>query len=218
MISSDQSTSDAYQPVEHIGFVASIQRAVYRARWSTLSIALTYAVALIVGMVMAHAGNSVALNQRDAIVSEARTGDTLVALQQNQRLRASLLDFSGNLFLGAIPNTIQGIAVIMPYPFVAYRGWVGGIVSVDSAHRSRLADPQEAVYYLVTLVLQLIPYTLAGGAGVHLGISSLRAPGYYRRNARLLTLSRDALADVLRIYVLIVPLFLIASLWEFLAR
>jgi hypothetical protein len=48
---------------------------------------------------------------------------------------------------------------------------------VDDRHQSRLASPEPAVYYLVTLVLQLVPYTLAGGAGVALGVSSRRVRG-----------------------------------------
>jgi hypothetical protein len=174
---------------------------------------------LLVGMIMAHSGNDFALNTRDALVNKARATDpSSLALQQGDRLRAALSDFSRNLLLGAVPNTIEGIAVVFPYPLVAHRGWVGGIVSVDGAHRSRLADPREAAYYLITLVLQIIPYSLAGGAGVHLGISNLRVPDYYRRESRFITLPGDAVLDVPRIYALIVPLFLIASMWEFFMR
>ncbi len=79
-----------------------------------------------------------------------------LALHQNERLRVAVLDFGGNL-LGAISNTLEGLGVIFPYPFIAYRGWIGGIVSIDSLHLSRLAEPQEAAYYLITLTLQLIP-------------------------------------------------------------
>lgn len=200
-------------------FAATVRRAVYRARLSILSIAATYAIAVFAGTIMAHTGNAFALNTRDAIVGKAQTSDpSLLALQHDNRLRAAVLDFGSNLFLGAVPNTIEGIAVIFPYPLVAYRGWVGGIVSVDGEHRSRFTDPREAIYYLVTLILQLIPYSLAGGAGVHLGVANLRLPSYYRHEVRLFTLPHDAVMDVLRIYALVVPLFLIASLWEFLMR
>ena len=125
--------------------------------------------------------------------------------------------FSSNLFLDAVPSTIGGLGVIFPYPLAAYRGWVGGIVSVDEHHASRFAQSGNAIYYLITLVLQLIPYSLAGGAGVHLGLA------YYRihsgsQAAKWYELPQPALLDVARIYLLVVPLFLIASLWEFLAR
>lgn len=91
---------------------------------------------------------------------------------------------------------------------------MGGIVSVDGAHVSRLANPAEATYYLVALLLQLIPYTLAGGAGINLGLATLRPRSCYA-GKRWLGMPIEALRDVGRLYVLIVPLFLIASLWEF---
>ena len=114
-------------------------------------------------------------------------------------------------------DTLTGIAVVGPVPLVAYRGWVGGIVSVNDRHESRLAHPRSAAYYLVTLVLQLIPYTLAGGAGVSLGVTSWRTRGDVNL-PRWLTLPTSAVLDVARIYVLVVPLFLLAALWEFLAQ
>ena len=142
-----------------------------------------------------------------------------IALQHDERLKAALFDFGGNLLTGAIPNTIEGIAVIMPYPFVAFRGWVGGIVSVgtDKNHTSRLADPGEGSYYLLTLILQLIPYSLAGGAGVNLGMARFRPRSFYQ-GIKWWGFPKEAILDVFRIYVFVVPLFLIASLWEFLAR
>jgi hypothetical protein len=98
----------------------------------------------------------------------------------------------------------------------AFRGWVGGVVSVDDRHHSRLINRRQAIYYLVVLLLQLIPYSLAGGAGVKLGLRSYHTWGH-RETRRWWTLPRDATLDVLWIYSLIVPLFLVASLVEFLA-
>jgi uncharacterized membrane protein SpoIIM required for sporulation len=89
-------------------------------------------------------------------------------------------------------------------------------VSVDARHQSRLHDPAERLYYLVTLALQLVPYTLAGGAGVQAGLAYLRRAR--RPGPRWLGLPRHAVIDVAWIYVLIVPLFFVASLWEFLMR
>lgn len=169
---------------------------------------------------MVHSGNKFALDFADNLVAKASTRDpAALALQKDNRLGAALFDFGENLFVGAIPDTIMGMAVIMPYPFVAYRGWVGGIVSVwtGKAHTSRLADPAEAAYYLITLILQLIPYSLAGGAGVNLGLTIFRPRPYYQ-GGKWLGFSREAILDVFRIYLLVVPLFLVASLWEYLAR
>lgn len=191
--------------------------AIRRARHEITSVALTYAVAVAIGGAMATSGNGLAIERRDAIVGGAQSSDILVAYRSGDRLRAAALDFAANLVLGGASSTALGVSVVGAYPVVAYRGWVGGIVSVDTQHQSRLADPGEALYYLVTLVLQLIPYSIAGGVGVRLGIASWRA---MRRPAgpTWLGLPRAELVDASLAYVLIAPLFLVASLWEFLVR
>lgn len=194
----------------------SVITALRRARIPILIIALTYAVSLFIGMVMVHAGNTFALAIRDNLVAQAQSSPIIVALYQNDRLHAAALDFGGNLY-AAIANTLGGLSVVVPFPVTAYRGWVGGIVSVNSAHASRLADPAEASYYLITLILQLIPYSLSGGAGVNMGLALLR-PKPYHAGRKWLGIPTEAIRDVLRIYLIVVPLFLVASLWEFLAR
>lgn len=196
--------------------VSLVIRALTRARMPILTIALTYFIALIIGTSMVHTGNTFALTYRDRIVSTAQSSPSLVALHQNDRLRAAVLDFASNLF-AAMADTLGGLGLVVVYPLVAYRGWIGGIVSVNSAHLSRLADVKEATYYLITLGLQLIPYSLAGGAGVNLGLAYLRPKAHYQ-GAKWLGVPREAIRDALYIYLLVVPLFLVASLWEFLAR
>jgi uncharacterized membrane protein SpoIIM required for sporulation len=198
----------------------TVFRALSRARLAILTVALTYVLSVIVGAVMVHTGNEFALNYVDDLVARAAaTEPSIAALRQGDRLRAALLDFGGNLFLGAVPGTLANIGVVTAFPLVAYRGWIGGVVSVrtDEAHTSRLAEPSEAVYYIVTLTLQLIPYSLAGGAGMNLGVASFRPKPPYD-GEKWLTLPKEAIRDVFRIYLLVVPLFLVASLWEFLAR
>ncbi len=199
--------------------VSTILPALKRARIPILTVALTYLVSVLVGIGMVHSGFAFAIATRDRIVSQAYSGSdpTTTALQSGKRLQAALSDFSRNLLVGAVPDTITGLGVIFPYPLIAYRGWVGGIVSIDQDHSSRLSQPGEALYYLVTLALQLIPYALAGGVGVQLGISYYRSYNN-RQVAKWLGMPKEALMDVARIYILIVPLFLIASLWEFLLR
>jgi hypothetical protein len=191
-------------------------QAIGRARLAILSFAATYALSVVLGIAMVGGGNATALAQRDAIVGAAQTGDTLVAYRANDRLRAALLDFGANLVLGGGTSTVLGVAVIPAYPVAAYRGWVGGIVSVDARHESRLADPGKALYYLVTLVLQLIPYSIAGGVGVHLGVGAWRAM-LRPAGDTWLGLPKDRLRDVALAYVVVVPLYLVAALWEFLA-
>jgi hypothetical protein len=162
-------------------FASNVFRAIGRARYPILTIAGTYAVSVLVGMVMVHAGSTFALGYRDRLVGQATQQDPAAqAADQGLALEAALRDSSGNLFLGAVPMTVSGFAIVFPYPMVARQGWVGGIVSVRDDHSSRLNDPRSAVYYLLTLLLQLIPYSLAVGAGVNAGIGLLRPPLYYQ--------------------------------------
>ena len=58
---------------------------------------------------------------------------------------------------------------------------------------------------------------MAVGAGVNAGIAIFRTPPYYEGRKWLGFLPEEALRDVARIYLLVIPLFLIASLWEFLS-
>jgi hypothetical protein len=188
--------------------------AIGRARLAILTIAATYALSLALGIAMVSTGNTFALERRDAIVGGAQSSDILVANRAGDHVRAALLDFASNLVLGGVPSTLLGIGVVGSYPIVAYRGWVGGIVSVDSQHQSRLADAGQAAYYLVTLLLQLIPYSIAGGMGVQLGMGAWSALRGSRQDTWL-GLPKDRLRDVALAYIVITPLFLIASVWEF---
>jgi hypothetical protein len=199
-------------------FVTSIARAIGRARWPILTVAATYGVSLLVGMGMVQAGSRFALSYRDRLVGQAtQQGRVARAVQQGDPLQAAGWDFGGNLVQGAMLKTVMGVGIIMPYPWVAYQGWIGGIVSVRGDHTSRLNDPRSALYYLLTLVLQLVPYSLATGAGVNLGMALLRPPPYYQDQKWLGLLPIEALRDIGRIYALVIPLFLAASLWEFLS-
>ena len=191
-------------------------RAVSRARLPILSVALTYLVSVVLGLVMVHAGNDLARGYRDRVVAQAQSSSSLVALERDERWRAALLDFAGNVFAAFI-DSVLGLGVLLSYPSVAYRGWIGGIVSVDSAHVSRLTDVREGAYYVTTLILQLIPSSLTGGAGVNLGLANLRPKPHYQ-GVRWLGLPKEALRDVLRIYLVALPLFLLASVWEFFLR
>lgn len=194
-----------------------IFRALSRARFGILTIAFTYVLFIVIGIWMVHAKFGFALTYRDNLIARADATDpSLSALRSGDRLKAAFWDFGRNLFAG-IANTGGGMGIVFPYPFVAYRGWVGGIVSIDDNHISRLSDLHEAGYYLFTLLLQLIPYTLAGGVGVNLGIANFRPRSYYR-GEKWFGLPKEAIRDVFRVYLLIVPLFLVASLWEFYLR
>ncbi len=204
------------QPVES-GLLRRVTLALARARIPIVLMVCVYAGAVTIGAIMVHSGNAFALRAGDRLVARAHAQDPAsLALAKGHRLQAAGWDFGRNLVLGAIPGTISGLAIGIPYLMAMYRGWVGGIVSVDNRHASRLRDPGERTYYLVTLVLQLIPYSLAGGAGVRVGMAYLRR----RQNPgpTWIGLPQVAVRDVLWIYLLVVPLFALASLWEFLMR
>jgi hypothetical protein len=127
--------------------------------------AVTYAAGLGAGILMTHSGNRFALAYRDSLVARAHRGDP-AALADNAgtHVTAAVIDFSRNLGLAAIPETIGGLTLVLPVGMAVYRGWIGGIVSVDRSHQSRLRHPRSAVYYLVTLALQLAAFTLAARA------------------------------------------------------
>jgi hypothetical protein len=59
---------------------------------------------------------------------------------------------------------------------------------------------------------------LAGGIGVRLGLTYFRQYEEYRNVKKWLGYPVEALLDVARVYAVIVPLFCVASLWEFLSR
>jgi hypothetical protein len=181
-----------------------------------LTVALTSILAVSIGIFMVHTGNKWAIAYRDRIVSGAQSSPITIALKQNERLRAAVLDFLGNLYV-TIANTLGGLGVVVPYPIIAYRGWIGGIVSIDGAHASRFAEAKEAIYYLVTLTLQLIPYVLAVGAGVNMGLAYFR-PRLFYQGEKWLGIPKEAIRDALRIYFLVIPLLLLASFWEFFVR
>jgi len=199
----------------------TIPGALRRARVPTTWMAATYLLGVTVGAVMVHHGNAFALHRSDSLVNvETASSPVSAAMRRGLPLRAAFLDFAGNLLLGAVPSTVMGISVALPFPLAAYRGWIGGIVSVDGKHRSRLRPSRERWYYLVVVLLQLLPYTLAGGTGIRLGLAFLRpaSPFGYPGSSRWMGLPAEGVLDVLRIYTLVIPLFLVASVIEFLAR
>jgi uncharacterized membrane protein SpoIIM required for sporulation len=189
--------------------------ALREARVGILIIGAIYAVSLTVGIFMTHTGNRFALNYRDSLVARAHQRDpAALANDAGSHTAAAAIDFSRNLGLIAIPETIGGLTLVLPVGLASYRGWVGGIVSVDRAHQSRLRRTRTAASYLVTLLLQLTAFTLAGGGGLHLGLAFLRKQGPFV-GPTWFRLPKPALVDVAWLYVLIVPLFALGSFCEF---
>jgi len=135
-----------------------IIEAIRRCRLYALSIFLTYLLSSSVGIFMAHAGSTLALEQRDRIVKTALASDKAsIAHRSGDHVAAAVFDAAGNLFYAALPQTVLGLAVIPPYfSVVAYQGWIGGIVSVDGRHRSRFRSARATSYYFIVLLLQFM--------------------------------------------------------------
>ena len=197
-------------------FWAHIWRAVRRARVGILTVAVAYLASAVVGMIIVSTGSDFALQHRDRIVSRTQqTSPILESLRKHRPAIAAAMDFAANL-AGGTASTLAGYWAPGVYLIAIYRGWVGGIVSVDRQHQSRLALQTEARYYLLTLLLQLLPYILAGGIGVNIGLARIRPVEDYA-GPKILGIPKEALLDAVRIYALIVPLFAIASVFEFFA-
>jgi hypothetical protein len=188
-----------------------------RALPAILAMAAVYATSIAAGMAAVHADLGFALEQRDSIVSRAVREDPVSRAESaGAHGKAALMEFSRNVALVAIPETIGGLTFVLPVGLGAYRGWVGGIVSVNSRHQSRLRNARSATYYVVTVLLQAAGYALADGAGLYLGWAFLKRRGDMV-GPRWFRLPREALKDVVLLYALIVPLFALGSLWEFFA-
>jgi hypothetical protein len=161
-------------------------------------------------------GNNFALSYRDKIVGHAvKTDKASINYQKGNNFPAAIIDFSENLFLGAVPQTLMGFGIIIPYFTVLKQGWVGGIVSVDSEHKSRFKNFKPSFYYLFVLLLQFIPYSLAIGAGIKCGIDfyiNNKVNGWMIWKYKI---QKTSLADLGYVYILVVPLLFLASCFEF---
>jgi hypothetical protein len=211
----------SFQPLEKTAMLGVLP-AVRRARLPVVWMVLANLTGIGAGMVLVHAGFGPALAFRDRLVGRAMQSSSIMQAQQRGfPLRAAALDLAANAGAAAVPTTVMGLSVVLPFPVAVARGFVGGVVSVDGDHHSRLADPREAAYYLIVLILQVVPYALAGGAGVRLGLGFVLPKsrwGYDGSSRWLGLLPAEGVRDVGRMYVVALPLFLVASLVEFLAR
>jgi len=167
---------------------------------------------------MSQYGNNFALSQRDKIVGSATSNDKAsINYQSGNNFTAVLFDGAGNILYAAVPQTVLGFGVIFPYFSVTYQGWVGGIVSVDNAHHSRFKNVKASAYYLIVLILQFIPFSLSIGAGIKCGID------FYRHNSTVswkiwnYRFPKTSLQDLGYVYLVSIPLFFIASSFEFLS-
>jgi len=198
--------------------ISLIFLAVKRCRIYVISVFITYYISCFIGIMMSQNGNEFALSYRDKIVGNAvKTDNASLNYQKGNRFSAAVIDFSENLFFGAVPQTLMGFGIVIPYFSASIQGWVGGIVSVGSDHKSRFTDFKSAFYYFFVLLLQYIPYSLALGAGIKCGVD------FYKNNIKSnwsfwkYKIPKTSLMDVAYVYILVVPLFFIASCFEFIS-
>jgi hypothetical protein len=97
----------------------------------------------------------------------ARRSTRLPALRFSGRLQSPPLHFR-NCRLAAC--TIRAADVLFATNFEICR----------IIYESRKKRKPKAAYYLITLTLQLIPYILAGGAGVTIGLANFRPKTFYQ--------------------------------------
>ena len=64
------------------GLIADVTRAVARAQRSIFTVAGTYLMSILIGMVMVHTGNTFALTYRDQLVNRAVQQNPAVAARQ----------------------------------------------------------------------------------------------------------------------------------------
>ena len=193
--------------------------ALRRAKLGIITIALTYGVSVGVGLLLVHLGNHLALEIRDRVVGTAwRESAITQQFRRGNAWTAAAMDAAGNAG-AALTTAVAGYCPPAAYALAAYRGWIGGVVSVDDAHRSRLATQHEALYYLVTVLLQLVPSCLVAGAGVNLGYAAFlseKRTGYEGPRVPVLRIPYEAIGDAGWLCLIALPLFAIASCFEFL--
>ena len=163
-------------------------------------------------------GNDFALAIRDKIVGKAmKTDKAAINYNKGNNFKAAVYDFSGNLFRAAVPQSIMGFGIVIPYVTVTIQGWIGGIVSVDSGHKSRFTDFRSTFYYFLVLLLQFIPFSLVIGAGIKCGVD------FYKDNVKhnwaftKYRIRKQSLIDLGLVYIPAVVLFFIASCFEFMS-
>lgn len=201
-----------------INILGAISSALSRCRVVILTVFVTYCLSCLVGIIMVHYGNNFALSYRDKTVSKAVTTDKAsIDYQKGNNFSAALHDFKGNLFFGALPQTLMGLSIIGPYFSISKQGWIGGIVSVNSKHETRFRNIKSTSYYFIVLLLQFIPYSLAIGAGIRFGIDFFNNNNIHGWLIWKYRIPKGNLTDLGYIYIIVVPLFFIASCFEFIS-
>jgi len=169
-------------------------------------------------MVMVHTGNDFALSSRDKIIGEAhQTDPAAISAQSGNAGSAVIRDWWENVIYAALPQTVAGLSIGIPYISVACQGWVAGIVSVDDAHASRFRSITSTAYYFIVLFLQFVPFSLAIGAGIRCGVDTYRHNTQVSWKVWKYRMPAPSLKDLGIVFCTSLPLFLLASGFEFLS-
>ena len=184
-----------------------------RARFAIATIAVIHIVGVLTGAVMVRSQNRFALHFMDKMVSTAwKTSPILHDLGEGAPFKAASLDTLGNAS-SALGELGGGYCLPVGYAMAFCRGWIGGIVSVDYNGQNRLTTQAATEYYLAVMVLQLIGFILAGGAGINIGLASFCKTAYSR--VKWSVPPRQAVTDAIIIYLCSLPFFAAGSLIEF---
>jgi hypothetical protein len=196
----------------------SILLAIKRAKVQIILVFFIYCISCSAGILMSHLGNQFSLNTRDKIVKKAYHSDKAsINYQKGKNLSAALFDFSGNLFFGAVPQTAMGLSIVIPFITVSIQGWIGGIVSVDNNHLSRFNNIKSTLYYIIVILLQFIPYSIAIGSGIKFGLDCYTYNKSLNFKLFNYKFKKESLIDLGYVFIAVIPLFFIASLFEFLS-
>lgn len=195
--------------------IVSITTSIKKCKAYIVSVFIVYCFSCLIGIIMVQTDNNFALSQRDKIVGIAtHTDKASISYQQGNSLRAALYDFTGNLFL-SITQTFLGLGLVIPYFTTSYQGWIGGIVSVDNFHKSRLKKIKSALYYFIVLFLHFTAYSLSIGAGIKTGVEVYKQNNLVSWRFWKYRIRKENLLDVIYIYMFSVPIFFVASFFEF---
>ena len=97
-------------------FSQNIQKSVHRCKKWIISVFITYCLSSLIGIMMVNSGNHLALSTRDKIIGHAMHKDrALIHYIHGNHYSAILLDFSENLFIGSLTQTVVGLSIVIPY-------------------------------------------------------------------------------------------------------
>ena len=202
-----------------MGYLHRIQFFLRQSRTAIFIVFILYISSCSIGIVLVHNKVSFAVNYRDQIVNKALASDqSSISYNSGNTVTAALIDFASNAFLSAIPQSIGGLTIVIPFISVPYQGYIGGIVSIDGEHLSRLTSIQHILYYFIVLLLQYIPYSIVIGSGISVGIQQYKKNKNVGWDIKNYKIDKTNVINLLLIYLSCLPLFFIASLFEFLSK